>query len=171
MGNSKEENQKLQNDILAFHNRERKSETLIVDLRKQMIDLQEKYKNCDKQKSDISAQLEAERNICHTKKNALQLATEEISNSNMEIIGLKKELKLLKKKVDIRTEIALRQEKILSEKENENHKLVDTVRTIEKEHGDNMNRSAEFCQTIENLKRHTDVIEEKYGNSKFDLLY
>jgi spindle assembly abnormal protein 6 len=158
----KDDNEKLIQDLHSFQSRESKNESQIVDLKKQVMHMQDKVKFAEKQKSDLEAELEAERNICQTKKNALQMTTDEISNSNQMINNLNKEVLKLKSKVELRTEIAMRQEKLIQDKEKEISKLKDLINTIQTEHIKNRAANEEYAQTVKRLKDSLDTIEDKY---------
>ncbi|XP_055587306.1 spindle assembly abnormal protein 6 homolog [Uranotaenia lowii] len=165
-----EDSERMKADINSYTNREARHETTIVDLRRQMIELQSKLKIADKQKSELEAELEAERNICQTKKNALQLTTGEIANSNVVIANLNKEVAKLKSKVELRTEIAMRQEKLIQEREKEFAELQDIVRKIQEEHIKNRAAGEEYALTVRRIKETSDVIEEKYRKKINDLI-
>lgn len=115
----------------------------------------------------MAAELEAEKNICHTKRNALQIATDEIAKANQIILKQSKDISALKKTIDWRTEIALRQEKALNGKENKNQELNKIMEDIMEEHQQNCNKNLNFSQTLTQLRESTDEIEEKYSRSKF----
>lgn len=162
----REEADRYKSDLQAYQSRDGRHESAIVDLRRQLIDLQSKLKIAEKQKSELEAELEAERNICQTKKNALQLTADEISNANVMIANLNKEVMKLKSKVELRTEIAMRQEKLIQDKEKEYNELQGTVRQIQQEHIKNRAASEEYAQTVRRIKETSDAIEEKYRKSK-----
>ncbi|XP_058448955.1 spindle assembly abnormal protein 6 homolog [Malaya genurostris] len=166
----RDENEQLKSELQSYQCRDGKHESVIVDLRKQIIELQSKLKITEKQKSELEAELEAERNICQTKKNALQLTTDEISNANIVINNLNKEVMKLKSKVELRTEIAMRQEKLIQNKEKEFNELQETVRQIQQEHMKNQVTSEEYAQSVRRIKETSDAIEEKYRKKINDLI-
>lgn len=166
----REEADRYKADLQAYQSRDGRHESAIVDLRRQLIDVQSKLKIAEKQKSELEAELEAERNICQTKKNALQLTTDEISNANVMIANLNKEVMKLKSKVELRTEIAMRQEKLIQDKEKEYSELQGTVRQIQQEHIKNRAASEEYAQTVRRIKETSDAIEEKYRKKINDLI-
>lgn len=124
----------------------------------------------EKQKSELEAELEAERNICQTKKNALQLTTDEIANANVMMSNMSKEIMKLKSKIELRTEIAMRQEKLIQEKEREYSELQETVKQIQQEHVKNRATAEEYAQTVRRIKETSDAIEEKYRKSKCPII-
>ncbi|XP_039434978.1 spindle assembly abnormal protein 6 homolog [Culex pipiens pallens] len=166
----REEADRYKSDLQAYQSRDGRHESAIVELRRQLIDLQSKLKITEKQKSELEAELEAERNICQTKKNALQLTADEISNANVMIANLNKEVMKLKSKVELRTEIAMRQEKLIQDKEKEYNELQGTVRQIQQEHTKNRVASEEYAQTVRRIKETSDAIEEKYRKKINDLI-
>lgn len=152
-------------ELQSYQSRDGRQESTISDLRRQIIDLQSKLKISEKQKSELEAELEAERNICQTKKNALQLTTDEITNANVVINNLNKEVMRLKSKVELRTEIAMRQEKVIQEKEKEHSELQETVKQIHQEHLKNRSANEDYAHMLRKIKETSDVIEEKYRKS------
>ncbi|XP_058811579.1 spindle assembly abnormal protein 6 homolog [Topomyia yanbarensis] len=166
----RDEIERLKSELQSFQSRDGRHESAIVDLRKQIIELQSKLKIAEKQKSELEAELEAERNICQTKKNALQLTTDEISNANVAIANLNKEVMKLKSKVELRTEIAMRQEKLIQDKEKEFNDLQETVRQIQQEHIKNRAVSEDYAQAVRRIKETSDSVEEKYRKKINDLI-
>ena len=58
--------------------------------------------------SNLQAELEAEKQICHTKKRALQIATDELSNNHETIKQREKNVEKLKKGIEWRTLVMMR---------------------------------------------------------------
>lgn len=110
----------------------------------------------------MTVELEAERKNRQTKQNALQLTTEEISRANSIIAIQVKELNQLKKKVEMRTDIALQQEKAVKMLEQEN----ETLRNKLKEVFMNSDNQIEVSKRLEELRVGTDELEQKYSKSK-----
>uniref|UniRef100_A0A182T6Z9 Uncharacterized protein n=1 Tax=Anopheles maculatus TaxID=74869 RepID=A0A182T6Z9_9DIPT len=158
----KDELERLQTSIASQQNRECRSETTVAELKRQLVDMQSKIKIAQKQRSELEAELEAEKNICHTKKHALQLTTDELANASAVINNLNKENVKLQSKIDLRTEIAMRQEKLLLEKEKQIVELGNTVAAIQQEHMKTRSSNEEFAETVKRIKETTDLIEEKY---------
>ncbi|XP_062540084.1 spindle assembly abnormal protein 6 homolog [Armigeres subalbatus] len=169
-GHLREEAERVKTELHSYQTRDGRNESAIVDLRRQMIELQSKLKISEKQKSELEAELEAERNICQTKKNALQLTTDEIANANVVMSNMQKEMLKLKNKIELRTEIAMRQEKLIHEKEREYNELQDTVKQIQQEHIKNRAASEEYAQTVRRIKETSDAIEEKYRKKINDMI-
>ncbi|XP_055541179.1 tropomyosin-2 isoform X2 [Wyeomyia smithii] len=161
---------RLKAELHSCQNRDGRNEAVIMDLRKQMIELQSKYKINEKQKSELEAELEAEKKICQTKKNALLLTTDELSNANIIISNLNKEIIRLKNKVELRTEIAMRQEKLIQDKEKDYIELQDTVKKIQQEHLKNRVLSEDYAQNVRTIKETSEAIEEKYRKKINDLI-
>ncbi|XP_037952125.1 spindle assembly abnormal protein 6 homolog isoform X1 [Teleopsis dalmanni] len=114
----KDQNETLHGELASIRNVERKNEMQLMDARKHITELQEKSKKYEKSKADIIAQLDAEKNILHTKRQALEMASAEISKANEIIVKQNQELVRLRKTVIWRTEVALHQEKAVLEKDN-----------------------------------------------------
>ncbi|XP_065084128.1 spindle assembly abnormal protein 6 homolog [Ochlerotatus camptorhynchus] len=166
----REEMDRYKTELHSYQSRDGRNESTIVDLRRQLIELQSKLKISEKQKSELEAELEAERNICQTKKNALQLTTDDIANSNVMISNLNKEILKLKSKIELRTEIAMKQEKLIQEKERENNELQVIVKQIQQEHTKNRTASEEYAQAVRRIKETSDAIEEKYRKKINDMI-
>ncbi|XP_053659285.1 spindle assembly abnormal protein 6 homolog [Anopheles marshallii] len=166
----KEELERIQANVSSQQSRESRSEITIAELRRQVGELQSKLKISQKQRSELEAELEAEKNICHTKKHALQLTTDELANASSVINNLNKENVKLQSKIDLRTEIAMRQEKMLLEKEKQIMELSNTVAAIQQEHEKNKSCNEEYAETIRRIKETTDLIEEKYRKKINDLI-
>lgn len=111
------------------------------------------------------AELEAEKNICQIKRNALQIATDEISKANSIIVRQSKEIIELRKKVDWRTEVALQQERTVKDVEIENialkQKLLDLDLAIKE--------NKDIADKFKELHCKADHIEDKYNKSKMIL--
>lgn len=80
--------------------------------------------------------------------------------------NMSKEIMKLKSKIELRTEIAMRQEKLIQEKEREYSELQETVKQIQQEHVKNRATAEEYAQTVRRIKETSDAIEEKYRKSK-----
>ncbi|KXJ82735.1 hypothetical protein RP20_CCG011631 [Aedes albopictus] len=167
---AREESERIRAELHSYQSRDGRNESTIVDLRRQLIELQSKLKISEKQKSELEAELEAERNICQTKKNALQLTTDEIANANVMMSNMNKEILKLKSKIELRTEIAMRQEKLIQDKEREYNELQETVRQIQQEHVKNRAAAEEYAQSVRRIKETSDAIEEKYRKKINDLI-
>lgn len=167
---ARDEIDRLKGELNSYQNRDGRHESVILDLRKQITELQNKLKINIKQKSELEAELEAERNICQTKKNALQLTTDEIANANAVIGNLNKEILKLKSKIELRTEIAMRQEKLIQDKEKDYVELQDTVKIIQQEHVRNRILSEDYAQSVRRIKETSEAIEEKYRKKINDLI-
>ncbi|XP_019894638.1 spindle assembly abnormal protein 6 homolog isoform X2 [Musca domestica] len=112
----KESNDKLHQEISILKNSERKHDMHLQDCRKEANDLKDALKKVEKTRADLMAELEAEKKISHTKRQALEIATEEISKANQIILKQSQELNKLKKVISWRTEVALQQEQTITAK-------------------------------------------------------
>uniref|UniRef100_A0A182RKU4 SAS-6_N domain-containing protein n=2 Tax=Anopheles funestus TaxID=62324 RepID=A0A182RKU4_ANOFN len=166
----KEELERLQASVSSQQSRESRSEITVAELKRQLSEMQSKLKIAQKQRSELEAELEAEKNICHTKKHALQLTTDELANASSVINKLNKENVKLQSKIDLRTEIAMRQEKMLLEKEKQTMELSNTLVAIQQEHVKNKSCNEEYAETVRRLKETTDLIEEKYRKKINDMI-
>nr|XP_049461200.1 spindle assembly abnormal protein 6 homolog [Anopheles coluzzii] len=166
----KEELDRLQANITSQQCRESRSEIVVTDLKRQLIEMQSKLKIAEKQRSELEAELEAEKNICQTKKHALQLTTDELANASLVINNLNKENIKLKSKLDLRTDIAKRQEKLLLEKDKRITELSNTVTAIQQEHMRNKSCNEEYAEIVGRIKETTNIIEEKYRKKINDMI-
>uniref|UniRef100_A0A336M8T3 CSON011393 protein n=1 Tax=Culicoides sonorensis TaxID=179676 RepID=A0A336M8T3_CULSO len=156
-------NHKLMQDNDKHKSRENRLEQKVSELQKLYNDAQESLLNHQKDIQRISAELEAEKNIAHSKRTALSLASEEITSANRIIIKQKKEMEKLKNKIDVRTEVALQQEKVIEEKEKDNEVLQGIVRELKREFDATKIKKNEFIDTIDSLQDSVCAIEEKYS--------
>ncbi|XP_050083626.1 spindle assembly abnormal protein 6 homolog [Anopheles aquasalis] len=166
----KEEIDRTKKELSLKQDRESKSGNMISEMKRQLQDMQNKAKLLEKQRSELEAELQAEKNICHTKKHALQISTDELANASVVISNLNKEVAVLKSKVDLRTAIAIRQEKIIQGNEGQLKELQDTVAAIQQEHLRNRATNEEYAQTVKRIKEASNMIEEKYRKKINDML-
>ncbi|XP_052867131.1 spindle assembly abnormal protein 6 homolog [Anopheles cruzii] len=166
----KDELERLRKELSTKQNREGKAEGAIVDMRKQFHDMQTKMIFMEKLRSEMEAELEAEKNICQTKKKALQLTTDELAKTLVDMNSLRNENLELKSKVDRRTEIAMRQEKMMIEKDKQLKELNDTLMNIQQEHIRNRAANEEHAQTVKRIKELSNAIEEKYRKKINDMI-
>lgn len=166
----KEQNEKLQTDHESRHSRDRKYELNMIDLKRQLKDSREKINSLEKHKSDLIAELEAEKIVCQTKRNALQIATEEITKANSIIVKQAREITELQRKSDLRAEVALKQENLLLEKDKEQSKVQQHYRQIEQELKDYCQASNQLSQSIVEIRDFSDNIEDKYKKSNVHLV-
>lgn len=146
--------------------RDRKNELNALDLKRQLKDTRDKLNDLEKQKSDLIAELEAEKIVCHTKRNALQIATEEITKANDIIVKQSKELADLRRKSDARADVALRQEMILTERDHEVIHLRKQCEIMEKELKTYAHTTQQLSKNIEEIKEFSDKMEEQYKQSE-----
>jgi len=116
-------------------------------------------------KSELSAELEAEKNICQSKRNGLQIATDEISKANSIILKQNKIIDELRKKIDYKNEKTTKQELLLQEKIKENNNLKMKLEKILKEYECYFENNQLFSNQIVSLQDAVDGIEEKYNKS------
>ncbi|XP_017008783.2 spindle assembly abnormal protein 6 homolog [Drosophila takahashii] len=156
----KEQNDKLQGELANGRKQERKLEYKIEDLKQHTAELQEHIQKGNKEKANISAELEAEKKILHTKRQALEMASEEISKANQIILKQSQELLNHKKTIAWRTEVALQQEKAVQAKESLLNLREDELReariTIEK-------LREEIPQQLQSMRNFAQGLEQKYS--------
>ncbi|KAH8362985.1 hypothetical protein KR084_003930 [Drosophila pseudotakahashii] len=156
----KDQNDKLQGDLANARKQERKLEYKIEDLKQHTAELQEHIQKGNKEKANISAELEAEKKILHTKRQALEMASEEISKANQIILKQSQELLNHKKTIAWRTEVALQQEKAVQAKESLLNLREDELReariTIEK-------LREEIPQQLQSMRNFAQGLEQKYS--------
>ncbi|EDW84332.1 uncharacterized protein Dwil_GK13203 [Drosophila willistoni] len=157
----KEQNDKLQLDINTAKKQERKLEYKIEDLKQHTTELQEQIQKGNKEKANMSAELEAEKKILHTKRQALEMASMEIAKANQIIVKQNQELLNQKRTVAWRTEVALQQEKAITEKE----KLL-ALREEEVRQGRITIKQLreEIPQQLESMRHFAQGLEQKYSN-------
>uniref|UniRef100_A0A1A9W6N1 Uncharacterized protein n=1 Tax=Glossina brevipalpis TaxID=37001 RepID=A0A1A9W6N1_9MUSC len=160
VSNLKEQNEKLHKEILMLKNEERKADMHLQDFRKEANELNERLKKCDKNKANLVAELEAEKKISRTKRQALEVATDEISKANQIILKQNQESVKLKKTITWRTEVALQQEQAIKQKDRE---LKDKELEIEflKETLDVLRR--EIPKELDSLRKFSKSLETKYS--------
>ncbi|XP_043653122.1 spindle assembly abnormal protein 6 homolog [Drosophila teissieri] len=158
--NLKEQNDKLHGDVASARQQERKLEYKIEDLKQHTTELQEHIQRGNKEKANIAAELEAEKKILHTKRQALGMASEEISKANQIILKQSQELLNHKKTIAWRTEVALQQEKAVQSKENlltlRENELREARITIEK-------LREEIPQQLQSMRNFAQGLEQKYS--------
>lgn len=159
---SHEECERMRQEVANLKAQDRKMEHLLTEQRKQNADLRDQLLDHDKQRSELEAELEAEKHITRTKRMALELATEEISKANSIIFKQSKELSQLSKKVDWRTEVALQQEKHMKEVETEVLSLRKRCQLAEENDKENSDVGSE----LKKLREATDEINRKYNRSE-----
>ncbi|XP_016937450.4 spindle assembly abnormal protein 6 homolog [Drosophila suzukii] len=156
----KEQNDKLQGELANARKQERKLEYKIEDLKQHTAELQEHIQKGNKEKANLSAELEAEKKILHTKRQALEMATEEISKANQIILKQSQELLNHKKTIAWRTEVALQQEKAVQAKDSLLTLREDELReariTIEK-------LREEIPQQLQSMRNFAQSLEQKYS--------
>lgn len=165
MANTKsirDENEKLRKETTAHKSQERKSEHLLSELRKQLANQQDQLLLHEKQKNELEAELEAEKQITRTKRCALELATEEINKANSIIVRQAREMTALKQKVDWRTEVALQQERRVKELEENNSRLKQQLEVADEGSKENQ----DVGKHLQDLRNATDYIQRKYSRSK-----
>ncbi|XP_034487731.1 spindle assembly abnormal protein 6 homolog [Drosophila innubila] len=157
----KEQNDKLHTELTTAKKQERKLEYKIEDLKQHTTELQEHIQKGNKDKANIAAELEAEKKILHTKRQALEMASNEISKANQIILKQSQELLSQKKTIAWRTEVALQQEKAIQEKD----KLL-CLREEELEHVRQTVQQLreEIPQQLQSMRHFAHGLEQKYTN-------
>lgn len=157
---------RLQREQDGQRTRDRKQELNLLDLKRQLKDSRDKVNALEKQRSDLIAELEAEKIVCQTKRNALQIATEEITKANDIIIKQSKEIAQLKRKSDERAAVALKQEEIIQTKERELQQLKKEHEITAKELQTHFQTANQLTGNIADIKEFSDKMEEQYKQSK-----
>lgn len=114
----------------------------------------------------MSAVLEAEKNICHTKRNALQIATDEITKANTIIVKQSREIAHLKEKNNWRADIVVRQEQAIQRIGKEKSALLAELSKIGTETKENNDQEIEHEHQLVALRKSNQEIESKYEKSK-----
>lgn len=114
----------------------------------------------------MTAVLEAEKNICHTKRNALQIATDEISKANTIILKQSREIAQLKEKNNWRADIVVRQEQAIRRIEKEKSALLAELSKIGTETQENKDQEKEYEHQLAALRKYNHETESKYEKSK-----
>ncbi|KAG5671171.1 hypothetical protein PVAND_001382 [Polypedilum vanderplanki] len=102
------DNNRLKNNLNSSDNKEKQHRKRIDDLHEQMVECEEKLRLANKEKSNLQAEMEAERQICSTKKRALQIATDELAKNQETISQHERLIEKLKRGIDWRTLVLLR---------------------------------------------------------------
>ncbi|BFF92255.1 spindle assembly abnormal protein 6 homolog [Drosophila madeirensis] len=152
----KEQNDKLHSDKVNAKKHERKLEYKIEDLKQHTAELQEHIQRGNKEKANVAAELEAEKKILHTKRQALEMASEEIAKANQIILKQNQEILGHRKTIGWRTEVALQQEKAIQEKEkllslreNELREARITIKELREEIPHQLLSMRQFANTLE----------------------
>ncbi|XP_023166401.1 spindle assembly abnormal protein 6 homolog [Drosophila hydei] len=157
----KEQHEKLHTELAGAKKQERKLEYKIEDIKQHTLELQEHIQKGNKEKANIAAELEAEKKILHTKRQALEMASDEIAKANQIILKQSQELLSQKKTISWRTEVALQQEKAINEKEKllsmREEELRQTHLTIQQ-------LREEIPQQLQSMRHFAQALEEKYTN-------
>ncbi|KAL5285151.1 SASS6 family protein [Megaselia abdita] len=156
----KEQNDKLRTEMGAMQNLDRQHEIHMSDSKRKLFELQESIRKFDKIKSELQAELEAEKKLCHTKRTALDMASKEIEKANEIIAKQRQEIKKLQQTTTLRTQIVLHQEQAMKAKEIElNHKIkeIDVLRKMVE------NFRNEIPIQLHSMKVLADGLENKYG--------
>ncbi|XP_065366567.1 spindle assembly abnormal protein 6 homolog [Calliphora vicina] len=159
ISNLKEQSEKLHLEMSVLKNLERKHDMHLQDSRKEISELKEKLKKYEKNKADLVAELEAEKKISQTKRQALEMATEEISKANQIIMKQNQELNKLKKTIGWRTEVALQQEQAIKQKDmalkEREEELVFLKATVE-------SLRSEIPRELDSMRKFANSLETKY---------
>lgn len=120
-------------------------------------------------RQELLAELEAEKKICQIKKDGLKMATEDICNANTIIRKQAAEIEMLRKKVEVRTEVALKQEQLLHESGKGKENLGNLMENINEalKHTSELNKDTEH--NIKSIRDRTNFIESKYRDRIDDL--
>lgn len=155
----------LQCEVDGQKTRDRKQELNLLDLKRHLKDSRDKGNALEKQRSDLIAELEAEKIVCQTKRKALQIATEEITKANDIILKQSKEIVQLKRKGEDRAAVALRQEEIIQANEEALQKLRKDHEAATKELQTKVQTTKQLTSHIEEMKEFTGKMEDQYKQS------
>lgn len=167
LGGQNEQLSRLQGELEGHKTRDRKQELNLLDLKRQLKDVRDKVNALEKQRSDLIAELEAEKIVCQTKRQALQIATEEITKANDIIVKQAKEVMQLKRKGEERAAVALKQEEIIQATEKELVQLRKKQETAKKEEQTHTQSTAQLEAHIAEVKEFSDKMEAQYKQSKW----
>lgn len=167
--NLTKEMEQIRNEQTHSKSVAQKYDHIANDLRKQIQTLEDKNHLLEKQNSEISAELDAERNICQIKRNGLKIATEDICNANTIIRKQLAEIAELQEKIKCRTQIALEQERIIQENGLKSSNMASLLETIDAAVKENDMRGEETLNRIRDLQSHADMLERKYQNKIGDI--
>lgn len=135
---------------------------IVTDLRKQVQSLEQQLTEQQKRNQEMMAEVQAEKNISQKKKDALKMLTEDVYNANTIIRRQAVEIEKLKRKVELRTEVALKQEQVIRESGKGKENMGDVMKKIDvnlKQHAE-QNQETELRLQI--LRDKTNLIENKY---------
>lgn len=158
---------RLQAESEAQKTRDRKQELNLLDLKRQLKDTRDKVNALEKQRSDLIAELEAEKIVCQTKRKALQIATEEITKANDIIVKQSKDVAQLRRKGEERAAVALRQEEIIQATEKELQKLRKDHEMAKKEEQVHLQTANQLTGHIAEMKEFSDKMEAQYKQSRY----
>lgn len=156
------ENHSLQSELEQLKLKEIRFESKISELQVLHNDSQLQAHKNEKRIEELLAQLEAEKRISKTKRDALELAGEEVTTANRIIRKQTGEIEKLKSKCDLRTELALKQEQVIQEKDKEIDNLHNILVQLKKEFDQSKLKKEEVLETIQNLQESADCLEDKY---------
>ncbi|XP_031618562.1 spindle assembly abnormal protein 6 homolog [Contarinia nasturtii] len=159
----------LNAERLNQQNTVQKYDKTIADLRQQVNDLEQKIMTHKKQKQELLAELEAERNICQIKKDGLKMATEDICNANSIIRKQATEIDVLRKKVELRTEVALKQEQLIRDSSRGKENIGSIMEKIDEALKQNSEQTKDTENRIKSIRDRTNFIESKYRDRIDDL--
>lgn len=161
--------EQLTGERMNQQNAVQKTDQMTSDMRKQISDLEQKLQLYKKQKQELLAEIEAERNICQIKKDGLKMATEDICNANSIIRKQAAEIDMLRKKVELCTVVALKQEQIIQEAGKGKENLGHLVETVHKKLQHTAEQNKETENRIKSIQDRTKFIENKYRDRIDDL--
>lgn len=162
MKTQREENERLRRENQAHSTLNRKNEHLLCEQRKHLDDVEKQINVHSIRITELEAELEAEQQITQRKRNALDVATEEISKANSIIVRQSRELTQLSNKVDWRTDVALQQEQRITFLEKENQSFKEQLKKV----SDSEKENVGVANQLQDLREVADEINRKYNRSK-----
>lgn len=161
--------EQMNDERMTHKNTVLKNEHVLVELRKQIHDLEQKTQHLEKQNEEVWAELEAERNICQIKKDALKMATEDICNANTIIRRQAIEIETLRQKVELRTEVALKQEQVIRESGKGKENFGSLLEDVDVAMKQTAEQNQETEKKLKWIRDRTNLLENKYQHRIDDL--
>lgn len=147
-----------------------KHDQTVTDLRKQIQMLEQQVAEYQKRSQELVAEIQAEKNISQKKKDAVKMLTEDVYNANTIIRRQAVEIEKLKRKVELRTEVALKQEQVIRETGKGKENASDLITQIDTDLKRHAEQSQETERRLDMLRDKTNLIQDKYRN-RIDEIY
>lgn len=154
----------MKGERLAQLNVGQRHDQMVTDLRKHTQMLEQQLAEQQKRCQEMMAEIQAEKNIGQKKRDALKMLTEDVYNANTIIRRQAVEIEKLKRKVELRTEVALKQEQVIrdSGKGKAKENVGDVMQKIDVDLRRHAEQSQETERRLQMLRDKTNLIEDKY---------